>query len=68
MIFIVIGDTKTAGGGWGVVAVIGIKFLSEQIAEPLAATGKGLQNVPIKICAYEERVRIRAFQIWKKFL
>lgn len=31
--------------------VIGIKFLSEQIAEPLAITGKGRQNIPTKICS-----------------
>ena len=48
--------------------VIGIKLLSEQIAESLAITGKGRQNVPIKICSYEECARVQKFQIRKKFL
>ena len=48
--------------------VIGIKLLSEQIAEPLATTGKGRQNVPIKICSYAEGMHIQEFQIRKKFL
>ncbi len=48
--------------------VIGTKFLSEQVVKGFKNTGERQQNVPIKICPYQEIMCGQRFEIRKKFL